>query len=137
LIVPIHEINALEAARVNNGERRVRLATFMVALSENHCFRPTHTIANDEKRAAVASVYLGREARAVRPRIVGYGLDALFGGEDSEVIRRVKSIGALVGFPGVMDALRAAPEQTVEFIVHSCATSARTDPRTTVKLTPS
>lgn len=60
-----NEINALETTRVDDPERRARLAAFMVALSENH-FRPTRTIGNEEKRGAVLSEYFGRDGQQRR-----------------------------------------------------------------------
>lgn len=117
LVVPIHFMNALEAARVERDDRRERLARFMVELSENHCFRPTPFIAPAEKRAAVFVVYLGREVDSIRPTVIGYGTDGLIDRPQSAEAKEAFAALASIGFLGAFDAMRSSPENTVETIV--------------------
>lgn len=117
LVVPIHFMNALEAARVERDDRRERLARFMVELSENHCFRPVPILAPAEKRAAVLTVYLGGEAEPVRPNVIGYGADGLIDRPHSAEAQEAFAALASIGFLDAFNAMRSSPENTVETIV--------------------
>jgi hypothetical protein len=117
LVVPLHFMNAVEAAKGQNPERRERLASFMVNLAENHCFRPFPLIEAAERRAAVMTTYLGRAAEPIRPSVVGYGLDGLMGRPASpEALEAFAALRAAGGMEA-MEAWRASPETTVEAII--------------------
>jgi hypothetical protein len=80
LVVPIFPMNLTEVTDISTGDRRARLAAFMVSLSQNHSIVYSGTISEREIHDAIQSRYLGRaQASDVRARILHWGMSAAVG----------------------------------------------------------
>lgn len=117
LIVPLHFINVVEAAKRIDDSSRERLVRFMVAEAQNRVVRPFHLISAAETRAAIENVYLARRVQQVRPFVVGYGADELMDAARSDAERETETMLESAKLGEAYAAMLASPEWTVAAIL--------------------
>lgn len=80
LIAPVFPMNLTEVTDISAGDRRARLAAFMVSLSQNHSIVYSGTIREHEIHDAIQARYLARTHQSdVRTRILHWGIRAAVG----------------------------------------------------------
>jgi len=117
LIVPLHFINVIEAAKRVDASSRERLVRFMVEETQNHVFQPFHRINAAEIRAAIASVYLACRVLPVRPFVIGHGAEGLMDAVKSDAQREVETRLEAAGLGRAYAVILASPEWTVAAII--------------------
>ena len=80
VVAPVFPMNLTEVTDISAGDRRARLAAFMVSLSGNHSIVYSGTIRDREIHDAIRRCYLGRTERSgIRTRILHWGVAAAVG----------------------------------------------------------
>jgi hypothetical protein len=80
LVAPVFPMNLTEVTDISAGDRRARLAAFMVSLSQNHSIVYSGTIRDREIHDAIQSRYLGRSDQSdVRSRLLHWGISPAVG----------------------------------------------------------
>jgi hypothetical protein len=80
VVAPVFPMNLTEVTDVSAGDRRARLAAFMVSLSGNHSIVYSGTIRDREIHDAIQRCYLGRtQPSDVRRRLLHWGAAAAVG----------------------------------------------------------
>lgn len=79
-MAPVFPMNLTEVTDISAGDRRARLAAFMVSLSGNHSIVHSGTIRDREIHDAIQRCYLGRtQSSDIRTRILHWGVAAAVG----------------------------------------------------------
>jgi hypothetical protein len=80
VVAPVFPMNLTEVTDISAGDRRARLAAFMVSLSGNHSIVYSGTIRDREIHDAIQRCYLGRtQSSDIRTRILHWGVAAAVG----------------------------------------------------------
>jgi hypothetical protein len=80
VVAPVFPMNLTEVTDTSAGDRRARLAAFMVSLSGNHSIVYSGTIRDREIHDAIQRCYLGRAQRSdIRTRVLHWGVAAAVG----------------------------------------------------------
>lgn len=92
VVAPVFPMNLTEVTDISAGDRRARLAAFMVSLSGNHSIVYSGTIRDREIHDAIQRCYLGRtQSSDIRTRILHWGVAAAVGIGGIEISKRARA----------------------------------------------